>query len=177
MNHNCPSKESHMNHKRPSKDRYYLDIAAVVASRSTCLRRQYGAVIVKDDEIISTGYNGGIRGGVNCCEIGECQREKFVIPHGEQYEKCYAVHAEQNAIISVSRRDMIGATLYLAGFENGQRMPSSEVFPCYICQKMLWNAGIRLVVTNDRYARPEDDNDPTPANAVKRIFESEEDCV
>ena len=126
-----------------------------------------GAVIVKDDEIISTGYNGGIRGGDNCCEIGECQREKFGIPHGEQYEKCYAVHAEQNAIISASRRDMIGATLYLAGFENGQRMPSSEVFPCDICRRMLWNAGIRLVVTNDRYARQEDDNDPTPANAGK----------
>ena len=100
-----------------------------------------------------TGYNGGIRGGDNCCEIGECQREKFGVPHGEQYEKCYAVHAEQNAIISASRRDMIGATLYLAGFENGQRMPSSEVFPCDICRRMLWNAGIRMVVTNDRGAR------------------------
>ena len=167
-----------MNNTRPSKDRYYLDIAAVVASRSTCLRRQYGAVIVKDDEIISTGYNGGIRGGENCCDYGKCQREKFGIPHGEQYKKCYAVHAEQNAIISASRRDMIGATLYLAGFENGQRMPSSEVFPCDICRKMLWNAGIRLVVTNDRYARQETDaNRYTRIRATHPTFESEEDYV
>ena len=164
-----------MNHKRPSKDRYYLDIAAVVATRSTCLRRQYGAVIVKDDEIISTGYNGGIRGGDNCCDIGECWREKMHIRHGEQYEKCIAVHAEQNAIISASRRDMIGATLYLAGFENGRRLPSSSVAPCDICRRMLRNAGIRLVVTCERYEPQETGSDRyTRILATHPAFESEE---
>lgn len=90
--------------KRISKDEYYLSIAAAVARRSTCLRRQYGAVIIKNDEIISTGYNGAARGEPNCCDTGECWREANNIPHGEQYEKCVAVHAEQNAIISAARQ-------------------------------------------------------------------------
>lgn len=90
--------------KRITKDEYYLSIAASVAKRSTCLRRQYGAVIIKNDEIISTGYNGAARGEPNCCDTGECWREANNIPHGEQYEKCVAVHAEQNAIISAARR-------------------------------------------------------------------------
>ena len=105
--------------ERVSKKDYYLDIAAAVAKRSTCLRRQYGAVIVKNDEIVATGYNGAPRGEDNCCDVGVCWREAHGIPHGEQYEKCVAVHAEQNAILSASRRDMMGSTLYLAGFEKG----------------------------------------------------------
>ena len=107
--------------KRISKDEYYLSIAAAVARRSTCLRRQYGAVIIKNDEIISTGYNGAARGEPNCCDTGECWREANNIPHGEQYEKCVAVHAEQNAIISAARHEMLGSVLYLAGFDsNGE---------------------------------------------------------
>lgn len=132
---------------RPSKLKYYLDIAAAVAARSTCLRRQYGAVIVKDDMIISTGYNGSARGWLNCCDLGECWRESHKIPHGQQYEKCRAVHAEANAIISASRLDMMGATLYLAGFENGERIENPE--PCEMCQRMIENAGIVHVRTNE----------------------------
>lgn len=128
---------------RISKDEYYLNIAKAVAQRSTCLRRQYGAVIVKDDEIISTGYNGSPRGEANCCDTGVCYRQNMGVPHGEKYELCVAVHAEQNAIISASRKDMIGATLYLAGFENGVEISAT---PCLICYRMLKNAGINKFV-------------------------------
>ena len=130
--------------ERISKDAYYLGIAAAVAKRSTCLRRQYGAVIVKNDEIVATGYNGAPRGEDNCCDVGTCWRERNNIPHGEQYEKCVAVHAEQNAIISASRRDMLGGTLYLAGFENGE--PILDATPCLICSRLIKNAGIGKVV-------------------------------
>lgn len=131
---------------RINKTDYYLSIAEQVAKRSTCLRRQYGAVIVKNDEIISTGYNGAPRGVANCCENGECWREANNIPHGTQYEACVAVHAEQNAIISASRQEMLGATLYLAGFENGEKMITG-VKPCVICERMIRNAGIVMVFT------------------------------
>lgn len=134
-----------MNRMRISKDEYYLNIADQVSKRSTCLRRQYGAVIVKNDEIISTGYNGSPRGEDNCCDIGECWREAHNIPHGSQYEKCVAVHAEQNAIISASHQEMIGSTLYLVGSENGETMV--EVTPCEICMRMIKNAGIQKIVT------------------------------
>lgn len=130
---------------RISKDEYYLTIARAVAGRSTCIRRQYGAVIVKDDEIISTGYNGSARDEANCCDVGVCWREEHHIPHGEQYEKCVAVHAEQNAIISAARRECIGATLYLAGLENG--VPIENPAPCLICSRMIKNSGIVRVVT------------------------------
>lgn len=139
--------------ERPSKVKYYLDIAAAVAARSTCLRRQYGAVIVKNDMIISTGYNGSARGWINCCDLGECWRETNGIPHGEQYEKCKAVHAEANAIISASRLDMMGATLYLAGFEDGKRIPNPK--PCQMCERLIENAGIINVVTDERQDGPE----------------------
>ena len=129
---------------RISKQDYYISIAAEVAQRSTCLRRQYGAVIVKNDEIVSTGYNGAPRGEENCCDVGSCWRERNNIPHGEQYEKCVSVHAEQNAIISASRQEMMGSTLYLAGFENGQEMENPE--PCTICARMIKNAGIAQVI-------------------------------
>ena len=130
--------------ERVSKRQYYLDIAAEVARRSTCLRRQYGAVIVKNDEIVATGYNGAPRGDENCCDVGVCWREAHGIPHGEQYEKCVAVHAECNAIISASRNEMLGSTLYLFGFENGAPMKAPE--PCVMCARMIKNAGITTVI-------------------------------
>ncbi|MBQ3395638.1 MAG: dCMP deaminase family protein [Synergistaceae bacterium] len=131
---------------RKSKDEYYLNIAKAVLERSTCLRRKYGAVIVKDDEIISTGYNGAPRGDVNCCEVGYCFREHENIPHGERYEVCKSLHAEMNAIISASRRDMIGSTLYLAGIEaDGSSV--ADIAPCSMCQRLILNAGIKTVVT------------------------------
>ena len=130
---------------RADKTTYYLGIASAIATRSTCLRRQYGAVIVKDDEIISTGYNGAPPGDANCCDVGTCWRIQNNIPHGEQYEKCVAVHAEQNAIISASRRDMLGSTMYLAGMENGK---SIQAEPCLICSRLIQNAGIAEVITH-----------------------------
>lgn len=132
---------------RQNKHKYYLDIAAEVAKRSTCLRRQYGAIIVKNDEIISTGYNGAPRGEENCCDKGYCYREAHNIPHGQQYEKCVAVHAEMNAIISAARKDMLGATLYLAGWEEGKRIDRAE--PCEICRKLIKNAGIINVINKE----------------------------
>ena len=131
---------------RKSKDEYYLNIALAVLERSTCLRRKYGAVIVKDDEIISTGYNGSPRGDVNCCEVGSCFRQHENIPHGERYEACKSLHAEMNAIISASRRDMIGSTLYLAGIK-ADGSPVDDIAPCSICQRLIINAGIQFVVT------------------------------
>ena len=133
--------------QRIGKEAYYLSIAAEVSRRSTCLRRQYGAVIVKNDEIVATGYNGAPRGDENCCDVGVCWREHNNIPHGEQYEKCVAVHAEQNAIISASRRDMLGGTLYLAGFENGGAI--ADATPCLICKRLIKNAGIVRVINQN----------------------------
>lgn len=128
---------------RPTHDEYYLGIAAAVSRRSTCLRRQYGAVIVNNDEIIATGYNGSPRGCENCCDIGKCNREEHEHNDGN-YGDCRSVHAEMNAIISASRREMIGSTLYLAGFENGQAIAAE---PCPICKRLIINAGIARVVT------------------------------
>ena len=132
--------------KRISKSEYYLNIAKAVAQRSTCIRRQYGAVIVKNDEIIATGYNGSARGEENCCDIGTCWRERNNIPHGQQYEKCVAVHAEQNAIISAPRDKLIGSTIYIYGEENGETI---EARPCEICHRMILNAGIENVVLSE----------------------------
>lgn len=132
--------------KRISKSEYYLNIAKAVAQRSTCIRRQYGAVIVKNDEIIATGYNGSARGEENCCDIGTCWRERNNIPHGQQYEKCVAVHAEQNAIISAPRDKLIGSTIYIYGEENGKPI---EARPCEICHRMILNAGIENVVLSE----------------------------
>jgi dCMP deaminase len=129
---------------RPDVNTYYLNIAKAVSARSTCLRRQYGAVIVNNDEIISTGYNGGMRGGVNCCDNNYCPRMN--LPHNSgDYGSCHGVHAEQNAIISASRQEMIGATLYLSGVEDGNDI--IDVEPCPICKKMMRNAGITKLVT------------------------------
>lgn len=128
---------------RPTKHEYYLEIARAVAKRSTCRRRQYGAVIVNNDEIVATGYNGAPRGVLDCLQRGSCWREENGVPHGEQYEKCVSVHAEQNAIISASRAEMIGATIYLVGFENGSEIHGAE--PCTLCMRMIRNAGISTI--------------------------------
>ena len=132
--------------QREDKDTYYLNIADAVLRRSTCLRRKYGAVIVKDDEIISTGYNGAPRGLPNCCDTGRCFREQNNITHGERYDFCVSVHGEANAIISAARRDMIGSTLYLAGRE-ADGSPVEDTRPCGMCLKLILNAGISTIVT------------------------------
>ena len=139
--------------ERDTKKEYYLEIARSVSKRSTCNRRQYGAIIVNNNEVVSTGYNGSPRGCTNCCDIGKCYRELNNINHGEMYEKCISVHAEQNAIISASRKEMYGGTLYLAGFEDGNEI-SAE--PCKICCRMIINSGIYKVVNKDREYRFED---------------------
>lgn len=130
---------------RISKDNYYLGIARAVSMRSTCLRRQYGAIIVKNDRIVSTGYNGAAIGEPNCCDIGQCWRETNNIPHGERYEECVAVHAEANAIIQASAEELEGATLYLYGIEDGSSVFRAE--PCKMCARMIKNAKIAKVIS------------------------------
>lgn len=132
--------------KRPNKSQYYLNIAKVVASRSTCLRRKYGAIIVKDDSIISTGYNGSPRGTENCIDLNECRREKLKIPRGQCYEMCRSVHAEQNCIINAKRSDMLGSTLYLYGMNANDDSLIENLDSCQLCKKMIINAGIEKVV-------------------------------
>lgn len=128
-------------YKRMEKVDYYLEIAKVVAKRGTCIRRNYGAVLVKDDEIIATGYTGAPRGAVNCCDEGVCERERLGCKPGERYELCKSVHAEQNCLISASRKEALGATLYLAGFDakTGEVITAT---PCLLCSRMLKNAGV-----------------------------------
>lgn len=135
--------------ERRDKINYYLDLAEIVSQRTTCLRRRYGAVIVKNDEVISTGYVGAPRGRKNCSDIGECIREKLNIPRGERYELCRSVHAEANAIISASRRDMLGATLYLVGVEVSTGEYVSGGNSCSMCKRMIINAGISKVIVRD----------------------------
>ena len=132
--------------ERVSKENYYLDIAETVIGRATCLRRCYGAIIVKNDEIISTGYNGAPRGRKNCVDLGYCAREALNIPRGERYELCRSVHAEANAIISAARRDMVGGTLYLAGKDaaTGERLHDTS--SCSMCRRMIINAGLTKVI-------------------------------
>ena len=131
---------------RINKENYYLDIAETVLERATCLRRVYGAIIVKNDEIIATGYNGAPRGRKNCVDMGFCTREALRVPRGERYELCRSVHAEANAIISASRRDMVGATLYLVGKDarTGELLPDAT--SCAMCRRTVINAGIARVV-------------------------------
>ena len=134
---------------RIDKNNYYLDIAESVLERSTCLRRHYGAVIVKNDEIISTGYNGAPRGRANCIDLQKCLREELRVPSGEKYELCRSVHAEQNAIISASRRDMIDATLYLVGKNYNDSEYVANAMPCALRKRMIINAGIKEVIIRD----------------------------
>ena len=134
---------------RVDKENYYLDIAETVLERATCLRRAYGAIIVRNDEIISTGYNGSPRGRKNCVDMGFCVRESLSVPSGERYELCRSVHAEANAIISARRSDMIGATLYLVGkdYKTGELL--RDTTSCSMCRRQIINAGIiRVVIRN-----------------------------
>ena len=131
---------------RTSKENYYLGIADAVQERSTCMRRKYGAIIVRNDEIISTGYNGAPRGRKNCNDLGYCAREAMQIPSGERYELCRSVHAEANAIISASRRDMIGSTLYLVGRDAKTGELLHDTTSCSMCRRQIINAGIVKVV-------------------------------
>ena len=135
--------------ERRDKINYYLDLADVVARRGTCLRRLYGAVIVKNDEVISTGYVGAPRGRKNCSDLGVCVRQKMNIPRGERYELCRSVHAESNAIISASRDKMIGSDMYLAGVdaETGEYIANSN--SCSMCKRQIINAGIERVFIRD----------------------------
>lgn len=139
--------------RRPCKDEYYLNIAAEVSKRSTCIRRHFGAVIVRNDQIISTGYAGAPRGSINCTSLQDCPRQKAGIPPGERYELCRSVHAEMNAIIHASRQEMLGSTLYLACIDpkTGERLGGTR--PCKLCARMIINAGIKRVVAEDASGR------------------------
>ncbi len=135
--------------ERRDKINYYLDIADVVSKRGTCLRRRYGAVIVKNDEVISTGYVGAPRGRKNCTDLGTCIRQQLNIPRGERYELCRSVHAEANAIISAEREKMIGSTMYLSGREVDTNEYICNSNCCSMCKRMIINAGIARVVVRD----------------------------
>ena len=134
---------------RIDKQNYYLDIAATVLERSTCMRRCYGAIIVQNDEIVSSGYNGAPRGRKNCGDLGYCAREAMNIPSGQRYELCRSVHAEANAIISAPRREVLGATLYMVckDPETGALIPGST--SCSMCRRLIINAGISQVIIRD----------------------------
>lgn len=136
-----------MKSKRVSKDQYYLGIAEEVARRSTCFRRSIGAIIIKNDQIISTGYVGAPRKTKDSLEHGFCLRDKLNIPHGQRYELCRSVHAEQNAIINAARAgvSLLGGDMYIYGSVPGNSQPINA-FPCFICKKMLINAGLDRVI-------------------------------
>ena len=143
---------------RTSKIDYYLDIADAVQSRSTCLRRHYGAIIVRNDEILATGYNGAPRGRTNCGDLEYCTREKMNIPSGERYELCRSVHAEANAIISAARRDMLGSTMYLVGRDAKTGELLADTDSCSMCRRLIINAGIKDIITRtgpEQYVRTE----------------------
>lgn len=135
--------------ERRDKINYYLDIAQTVATRGTCLRRNFGAILVQNDAIIATGYVGAPRGRQNCSDIGVCTRKKHNVPKGQRYELCRSVHAEANAIINAPREQMLGATLYLVclDYENDLVVPDTK--PCSMCQRLIINAGIRTVIVRD----------------------------
>lgn len=135
--------------QRRDRENYYLDIAQAVLGRGTCLRRNFGAIIVKNDQILSTGYAGAPRGRQNCSDLGVCLREKLGIPRGERYELCRSVHAEANAIIHASRSEMTGATLYLVGVDAQTEELVPDASPCSMCKRMIINAGIsRVIIRN-----------------------------
>lgn len=134
---------------RRDKHNYYLDIAETVLERGTCLRRNYGSIIVKNDEIIATGYTGAPRGRVNCIDVGSCRREQLNVPRGTQYELCRSVHSEANAIISCARRDMIDATLYLVGKDKNTGVLVEHANSCTMCKRLIINSGIARIVIRD----------------------------
>lgn len=131
---------------RRDKTNYYLDMADVALERGTCLRRNFGAVIVKDDELVSTGYTGAPRCRENCIDIGTCIRETMNIPRGERYELCRSVHAEANAIIAASRSEMLGSTLYLVGRDANTKDYVANTTSCSMCKRLIINAGIKTVI-------------------------------
>ena len=135
--------------ERRDKVNYYLDLAEMVSQRSTCLRKHYGAVIVNNDEVVSTGYVGAPRGRKNCSDIGRCIREELNVPRGERYELCRSVHAEANAIISASRERMIGSSMYLTGKDarTGEYVENS--CSCSMCKRQIINAGIAKIYIRD----------------------------
>ena len=135
--------------ERRDKENYYLDIAETVLERSTCRRICCGAIIVRNDEIVSTGYNGAPRGRANCIDLGYCVRERKNVPRGQRYELCRSVHAEANAIISAARRDMLGATLYLVGRDAKTGELLRDTMPCSMCKRLVINAGIEKVIVRD----------------------------
>ena len=135
--------------ERVSKENYYLDIAQTVAERSTCLRRKFGSIIVKNDVIVSTGYNGAPRGRKNCSDLGTCFREQLGIPRGERYELCRSVHSEQNAIIAAPRDQMLGSTLYMVCVSPEDGSVQSGTGNCMMCKRVILNAGIETVVIRD----------------------------
>ena len=134
---------------RRDKDNYYLDIAQTVAERGTCLRRNFGAIIVKDDNIVSTGYTGAPRGRKNCCDINFCVRDDLNIPHGERFELCRSVHAEANAIIAAARDEMLQGVMYIVCMDVKTGDIVSGVTSCAMCKKLIINAGISRVVMRD----------------------------
>ena len=137
--------------ERVSKINYYLDIAETVSERSTCLRKRYGAIIVKNDVIVSTGYNGAPRGRKNCSDIGSCMRDTLNIPRGERYELCRSIHAEANAIIAAAREQMIGADLYMACTDPADGSIVPNTCSCIMCKRQVINAGIaRVIVREDK---------------------------
>jgi dCMP deaminase len=131
---------------RTDKTNYYLDIAETVSERGTCLRRNFGAIIVNHDEIVSSGYTGAPRGRKNCMDLGVCVRESLNVPRGERYELCRSVHAEMNAIISAARSDMIDSTLYLVGKSASSGEYVEDAAPCSMCKRLIINAGILRVI-------------------------------
>ena len=133
--------------KRPGWDEYFIGIAKAVAARATCLRRKYGAVITKDNIIVSTGYNGAPAGMKDCLEVGKCTRKELQIPHGERYELCHSVHAEANAVIRAAVHELKGATIYISGADDGAGECHSE--PCMMCKRIMLNARIARVVYSD----------------------------
>lgn len=134
---------------RVNKANYYLDIAQTVLERSTCIRRKYGAIIVKNDTIVSTGYNGAPRGRVNCSDLGYCLRDKLGIPRGERYEMCRSIHAEANAIIAAPRSEMLDSVLYLAGIDAKSGEIIKDSCSCQMCKRMVINAGIAKVIVRN----------------------------
>lgn len=137
--------------ERRDKINYYLDIAQTVLERGTCLRRNVGAILVKNDVIISTGYAGAPRGRANCSDLGVCRREQLNVPRGQRYELCRSVHAEANCIIAASREEMLGSTLYLAMVDAKTRELIPDASPCNMCRRLIINAGIdQVVVRNDK---------------------------
>ena len=134
--------------ERPSKEEYYLNIAKEIGARSTCFRHHMGAIILKDDQIIATGYIGAPRKTKDCLERGECLRDKLKIPHGTRYEICRSVHAEQNAIINASRAgvSLLGGDMYMHSI-NPKTGLKNDALPCFFCKRMIINSGLRRVIS------------------------------